>query len=112
MITVPTTTATAVNATSTKTATKKVKVNPSATLIGMRLESPKNSISVNYRQGKTNKVTCNIVEVLDANVTGRRLTVVFKDAQGQEIMKRRIYKEHLERIIDKFEESTQPQVIS
>ena len=83
-------------------ATKKVKTNPSATLIGMKLSSPANSIQVNFRQGKTNVVTCNEIEVTEANATGRRLTCVFRDAAGQELMKRRVYKEHFEKMADKF----------
>jgi len=88
--------------TGTKTvATKKVKTNPSAALIGMKLTSadPK---TVNFRQGKTNVVTCNNIEVLAANATGRRLEVSFKDVTGKEIMKRRVYKEHFEKMADIF----------
>ena len=86
----------------TKTvAAKTVKPNPSATLIGMKLTSadPK---TVNFRQGKGNVVECNAVEVTGANATGRRLNVVFKDATGKEIMNRRIFKEHFEKMADVF----------
>jgi hypothetical protein len=30
------------------------------------------------------------------------LTLVFKDAQGKELMTRRVYKEHFEKMADKF----------
>ena len=84
-------------------ATKKVKPNPSATLIGMKLNAPTaDAIKVNYRDGKTNVITCNQIEVTEANVTGRRLTCIFRDAVGQELMKRRVYKEHFEKMADKF----------
>jgi len=82
-------------------AAKKVKVNPSANLIGMKLETT-NEVTVNYRQGKNNVVTCNSIEVVEANPTGRRLTCIFRDAKGMEIMKRRVYKEHFEKMTDKF----------
>ena len=86
----------------TKTvATKVVKPNPSATLIGMKLTSA-DAKSVNFRQGKGNVVACNTVEVTGANATGRRLEVVFKDDTGKEIMKRRVYKEHFEKMADIF----------
>ena len=82
-------------------ATKKVKTNPSAALIGMKLNSA-DAKTVNFRQGKSNVVTCNTVEVLGANATGRRLEVSFKDASGKELMKRRVYKEHFEKMADIF----------
>ena len=88
--------------TATKTvATKTAKANPSAALIGMKLNStdPK---TVNFRQGKGNVVECNSIEVITANATGRRLTLSFKDAQGKEIMTRRVYKEHFEKMADIF----------
>jgi hypothetical protein len=86
----------------TKTvATKTAKPNPSAALIGMKLTSA-DAKSVNFRQGKTNIVSCNTIEVLGANATGRRLEVIFKDATGKEIMKRRVYKEHFEKMADIF----------
>jgi len=82
-------------------ATKTVKANPSAALIGMKLNST-DAKTVNFRQGKGNVVTCNVVEVLSANATGRRLEVSFKDDQGKEVMKRRVYKEHFEKMADVF----------
>jgi len=84
-------------------ATKKVKVNPSAVLIGMKLNAPTaDPIKVNYRDGKTNVVVCNQIEVTEANATGRRLTCIFRDAAGKELMNRRVYKEHFEKMADKF----------
>jgi len=82
-------------------ATKTVKTNPSAALIGMKLNSA-DAKTVNFRQGKGNVVTCNTVEVIGANATGRRLEVSFKDATGKEVMKRRVYKEHFEKMADIF----------
>lgn len=82
-------------------ATKTVKANPSAALIGMKLNST-DAKTVNFRQGKGNVVTCNAIEVVQANATGRRLTLSFKDAQGKEIMTRRVYKEHFEKMADIF----------
>ena len=99
-------TAAASNANVVKTATKTVatkvaKPNPSATLIGMKLTSV-DAKSVNFRQGKGNVVECNTIEVTGANATGRRLNVIFKDASGKEIMNRRIFKEHFEKMADVF----------
>jgi hypothetical protein len=86
----------------TKTvATKVAKPNPSASLIGMKLSSV-DAKSVNFRQGKGNVVECNTIEVTGANATGRRLNVIFKDATGKEIMNRRIFKEHFEKMADIF----------
>jgi hypothetical protein len=85
-----------------QTATKTVKANPSASLIGMKLSSPSNSISVNFRKGKANTMLCNEVEVKAANNTGRRLTLVFRDAAGQQIAERRVYKEWFEKMADQF----------
>jgi len=99
-------TAAASNANVVKTATKTVatkvaKPNPSASLIGMKLSSV-DAKSVNFRQGKGNVVECNAIEVTGANATGRRLNVIFKDASGKEIMNRRIFKEHFEKMADIF----------
>jgi hypothetical protein len=101
-----TVTATASTANAVKTATKtvaakKVKVNPAAAIIGMKLTSP-DPKTVNFRQGKGNVVACNTIEVTGANATGRRLEIVFKDDTGKEIMKRRVYKEHFEKMADLF----------
>ena len=89
------------NANQVQTGAKKMKVNPSQGLVGKVLTS-QNAIQVNYRQGKQNVVTCNSIECTGVNGAGRRLTLVFKDAQGAEIMTRRVYKEHFERMADKF----------
>ena len=99
-------TAAASNANVVKTATKTVatkvaKPNPSASLIGMKLTSV-DAKSVNFRQGKGNVVECNAIEVTGANATGRRLNVIFIDATGKEIMNRRIFKEHFEKMADIF----------
>jgi hypothetical protein len=88
--------------TATKTvATKTMKTNPSAVLIGKKLHSP-DSILVNFRKGKTNVVLCNEIECTAANPAGRRLTLVFRDAKGQEIMTRRCFKEHFAKMAEKF----------
>jgi hypothetical protein len=65
-----------------QTGAKKMKVNPAQEFIGVKLTS-QDSIRVNYRQGKANVITCNQIECLAANDAGRRLTLVFKDAQGK-----------------------------
>lgn len=80
---------------------KKIKLNPSANLIGKKLHSA-DSISVNFRKGKTNVVLCNEIECTAANPAGRRLTLVFRDAAGKEIMTRRCFKEHFEKMAEKF----------
>ena len=89
------------NTTQVQTGAKKMKTNPSQSLIGMRLSSP-DAKTVNYRQGKANVITCNSIECTEANAAGRRLTLVFKDVQGKELMTRRVYKEHFEKMADKF----------
>ena len=85
-----------------QTGAKKMKVNPAHNLIGKLITSP-TAKTVNYRQGKGNVVTCNQIECTAANAAGRRLTLVFKDDQGKEIMTRKVYKEHFERMADKFD---------
>jgi hypothetical protein len=87
---------------STQTASKKMKANPSANLVGVMLKS-KDAIKVNYRRGKQNCITCNQIECIKVNDAGRRLTLVFKDFQGIELMTRRVYKEHFEKMADKFQ---------
>lgn len=82
-------------------ANKRINSNPSQALIGIKLTSV-DAKSVNFRQGKANVVECNTVEVIAANATGRRLTVSFKDSAGKEIMNRRIFKEHFEKMADVF----------
>jgi hypothetical protein len=84
-----------------QTGAKKMKVNPAQSLIGKSITSA-DAKTVNYRQGKGNVITCNTIECTAANAAGRRLTLVFKDAQGKELMTRRVYKEHFERMADKF----------
>lgn len=69
-------------------------------LLGMQMQSDR-SMSVNFRQGKKNQITCNKVEVIAANCTGRRLTLQFSDA-NREVMQRRVYFEHFEKIAEKF----------
>ena len=81
-------------------AAKTMKVNPSATLIGMKLESS-SPVSVNVRKGKTNVVTCNQIEVKAANNTGRRLTLTFS-LNGTQVSERRVYKEWFEKMADQF----------
>jgi hypothetical protein len=89
------------NANQVQTGAKKMKVNPAHNLIGKSITSM-DAKTVNYRQGKGNVITCNTIECTAANAAGRRLTLVFKDAQGKELMTRRVYKEHFERMADKF----------
>lgn len=89
------------NANQVQTGAKKMKVNPAQSLIGKSITSM-DAKTVNYRQGKGNVITCNAIECTAANAAGRRLTLVFKDAQGKELMTRRVYKEHFERMADKF----------
>jgi hypothetical protein len=89
------------NANQVQTGAKKMKVNPSQGLIGKVLTS-QDAIKVNFRQGKANVITCNQIECTGVNGAGRRLTLVFKDAQGTELMTRRVYKEYFERMADKF----------
>lgn len=82
------------------TKTKTMKTNPSASLIGMKLTA-QDVKSVNFRKGKGNVVSCNEIEVTAANDAGRRLTLVFKN-NGQEVLTRRVYKEHFEKMADTF----------
>lgn len=89
------------NANQVQVGAKKMKVNPAQECIGVKLTS-QDAIKVNYRQGKANVITCNQIECVGANDAGRRLTLVFKDAQGTELMTRRVYKEHFEKMADKF----------
>jgi hypothetical protein len=79
---------------------KQLKTNPSAEYIGFKMTAPA-PIPVNLRQGKQNVIHVTGVEVTKANATGRRLTCVFQ-LNGQEILTRRVYLEHLERMMDKF----------
>ena len=81
---------------------KTVKSNPSAHLIGKKLTSSNASVKVNYRKGKTNVVACHEIEVTECNVTGRRLTCVFKDAAGAVVMTRKVYKEWFDAMEDQF----------
>ena len=85
-----------------QTATKTVKTNPSAHLIGKKLTSSDAAVKVNYRKGKTNVVACHEIEVTECNVTGRRLTCVFKDAAGKVVMTRKVYKEWFDAMEDQF----------
>lgn len=79
---------------------KQMKTNPSQEYIGLKMSSQA-PIPVNLRQGKQNVIHVTGVEVTKANATGRRLTCVFQ-LNGQEIMTRRVYLEHVERMMDKF----------
>ena len=87
--------------TTVQTAQKTMPANPSANLIGAKLTA-NSAVTVNYRQGKSNTVSCFEVECIEANATGRRLTLIFRDEAGQEIMKRRVYKEHYEKMEKQF----------
>lgn len=79
---------------------KPAPVNPSAAIIGTVIKA-KEITKVNFRQGAHNVVDCNEIECIAANATGRRLTLVFK-ADGNEVMTRKVYKEHFEKMADVF----------
>ena len=81
---------------------KTIKVNPSQEFIGMKLTSKK-PIVVNYRKGKKNVIECAEIECINANATGRRLTLTFRDSKGVELGTRRVYLEHFEKMGDKFD---------
>jgi hypothetical protein len=84
------------------TVAKAPKVNPSMSYIGFSIIG-KGEKTVNFRQGKKNIVTCASVKCVAANATGRRLTVTFHDAQGNQILERRVYKEYFEKMAQVFE---------
>ena len=81
---------------------KAMKVNPSQSYIGLNIVG-KNEQTVNYRQGKNNVITCAGVKCIGANATGRRLTITFHDAQGNQLLERKVYKEYFEKMAEKFE---------
>ena len=81
-------------------AAKTIKVNPSQSLIGLKMMST-DPISVNYRDGKSNIVSCNEIEIVSANATGRRLSCIFRK-DGVQVLERKVYKEHVERMASKF----------
>jgi hypothetical protein len=89
------------SSTAVQTATKSMPANTSQAVIGSKLTA-NSLVTVNYRQGKSNTVACAEVECIDMNATGRRLTLIFRDEAGNEIMKRRVYKEHFEVMERKF----------
>ena len=80
---------------------KTIKVNPSQSYIGFKIGPFESEMTVNYRQGKTNTVTCHGAQCNNVNSTGRRLNVSFLDATGKVILERRIYKEYFEKIAQK-----------
>jgi hypothetical protein len=80
---------------------KTIKMNPSQEFIGMKLLSDK-PVEVNFRKGKKNIIICNEIECTNANATGRRLTLTFRDAKGSELGTRRVYFEHFEKMGDRF----------
>lgn len=100
-VTAPIAASKTINVAVKKVAVKKVKLNPSFAYIGMKVTSTSGAQLINFRQGKSNQVNCDEVLITMANPTGRRLTAIFKLA-GVEVMSRRIYKEHFEKIADKF----------
>jgi len=81
---------------------KTVKLNPSHSYIGFSIIGKDEKI-LNFRQGKKNVVACNAVKCIGANATGRRLTVTFHDAQGNQILERKVYKEYFEKMAQTFE---------
>jgi hypothetical protein len=94
----PTTTETAATA---PKAVKTVKANPSQSYIGFTIAG-KDELTVNYRQGKNNIISCMSVKCTAANATGRRLDVTFLDGKGQIVLERRVYKEYFEKMAQKF----------
>ena len=78
------------------------KQNPSAMYIGFSMSSTK-PVTVNFRKGVQDQVECYSVKCLNANATGRRLTLTFHDSEGNEILSRRVYKEFFEKMAEKFE---------
>lgn len=78
-----------------------MKTNPSQSYIGFSITSPVEK-TVNFRQGKTNHITCSTVKCIGANATGRRLVCTFHDAQGNQILERRVYKEYFEKMAQAF----------
>jgi hypothetical protein len=81
---------------------KVMKVNPSQSYIGFNIVGKDEKI-LNFRQGKKNVITCNAVKCIGANATGRRLTVTFHDAQGNQLLERKVYKEYFEKMAQTFE---------
>jgi hypothetical protein len=81
---------------------KTIKVNSSASYIGFGIIG-KDEKTVNFRQGKNNTVTCNGAKCINANATGRRLTVTFQDAKGNTILERKVFKEYFEKMAQVFE---------
>lgn len=79
---------------------KKIKTFSVDHLLGMRMSSDR-PMTVNFRQGKKNQITCSEVQVLAANCTGRRLTLQFANA-NREVLRRRVYFEHFEKIAETF----------
>jgi hypothetical protein len=88
------------NLATTPATPKTLKANPSASLIGMKLTADAVK-TVNFRKGKGNVISCNEIEVTAANDAGRRLTLVFKN-NGQDVLTRRVYKEHFEKMAEVF----------
>lgn len=54
------------------------------------------------RKGKQNLVKCNSVEITALNMTGRRITCVFRDSKNAIVLERRVYREWVEQIIEEF----------
>lgn len=80
----------------------KPKTTP-VSVAGMKLTS-KSDVTVNFRAGKANVVTCQEIECLDVNATGRRLTLSFRK-DGKEILNRRVYLEWFESMVKQFAEA-------
>jgi hypothetical protein len=82
---------------------KTAKVNPSANYIGLEAISKAGDLTLNYRQGKQWTIKAAKIKVTNANFTGRRLTVEFYDAAGNQVMNRRVYKEWVDRMVEQLE---------
>jgi hypothetical protein len=82
---------------------KVAKTNPGDAYVGKEVSSKSGDLKINYRQGKQWTVTASRIKVTQTNFTGRRLTVEFYDANGNQVMNRRVYREWVDRIIDQLE---------
>ena len=83
---------------------KVAKVNPGDVYVGQEMTSKSGrDLKINYRQGKQWTVMASKIKITNTNFTGRRLTVEFYDAAGNQVMNRRVYREWVDRIIDQLD---------
>lgn len=80
-----------------------MKINPGLEYIGLEMSSSV-AIPISLRQGKQNVIHVTGVKVSAVNATGRRLHCTF-ELNGKDVMTRRVYREHVDRMIDKFEDA-------